>query len=375
MHEKKIAVIGAYGYARLIIEEILKNGERHGARLAAVVDVSPKLQEERARFESKGVSVYEDMRSMYDDMDIDLVVVASPIQYHSTHACMAMENGSHVLLEKPVGGSMDDAEEIEHCMKRTGKKLLVGFQLVYDETIRKVKEIALSGYLGGLCDIKMIVLWPRNKAYFNRNSWAGKISDREGRLIYDSVANNANAHHFMNLLYLAGNDMDSAGHVEELEADLYRANDIETFDTCTINAKLIGGIGMLAIASHAVKVQQDPKYMLWFENGYIESVDDVWAMHTKKGSEIIGKSNHMGFNKVWDMINYIDDDSYRVKCTLDCAKEHTYLIERLSALPVSDFAEGIKEAEDGQMYVEGLADKLNREYDGFKGPPCHGDMD
>ena len=366
MREKKIAVIGAYGYAGKIIEEILKNAHQHNLRLAAVVDVSPKLREERELYLSKGVSVYEDMRSVYEDMDIDLVVVASPIQYHSMHACMAMENGSHVLVEKPVGGSLDDAEEMENCMKRTGKKLLVGFQLVYDDTIRKVKDIILSGYLGGLCDMKMMVLWPRNKAYFNRNSWAGKISDPQGRLIYDSVANNANAHQFMNLLYFAGDEMNSAGHVEELEANLLRANDIETFDTCAMKAKLSGGIGMLAIASHAARMYQDPKYKLCFENGYIESVDDVWTMHTKNGSEVIGKSNHMGLNKVWDMINYIDDESYPVKCTLDCAKEHTYLIERLSALPVSGFTEGVKEAEgDGQIYVEGLAEKLNRAYDNF----------
>ena len=365
MKEKKIAVIGAYGYAGMIIKEILANAEQHNSRLAAIVDVSPKLQEERALYLSKGVSVYEDMRSMYEDMDIDLVVVASPIQYHSMHACMAMEHGSHVLVEKPIGGSLGDAEEMENCIKRTGKKLLVGFQLVYDETIRKVKEIALSGYLGGLCDMKLMVLWPRNKAYFNRNSWAGKISDPQGRLIYDSVVNNANAHQFMNLLYFAGGDMNSAGHVEELEANLLRANDIETFDTCAMKAKLGGGIGMLAIASHAVRSQQDPKYKLCFENGYIESVDDIWTMHTKKGSEVIGKSNHAGLHKVWDMINYIDDDSYLVKCTLECAKEHTYLIERLSGLPVSNFTEGIKEAEGGQLYVEGLQEKLSRAYDNF----------
>ncbi len=365
MREKKIAVIGAYGYAGIIIKEILENAHQHNARLAAVVDVSPRLQEERELYLSKGVAIYENMRDMYDEMDIDLVIVASPIQYHSMHACMAMENGSHVLVEKPVGASLDDAEEIQDCMKRTGKKLLVGFQLVYDETIRKVKEIILSGYLGGLCDMRLMVLWPRNKAYFNRNSWAGKISDDEGRLIYDSVVNNANAHQFMNLLYFAGGDMESAGHVEELEASLYRANDIETFDTCAMKATLRGGIEMLAIASHAVQMLQEPKYKLRFENGYIQSIDDVWTMHTEKGSEVIGKSFHAGTRKIWDMIHYIDDESYPIKCTLDCAKEHTYLIERLSALPVLNFTEGVKEAEGGQLYVEGLADRLSRAYESF----------
>jgi len=365
MSEKKIAVVGAFGYGKGLIEEVLKNGRENNSRLVAVVDVSPKMKDERAFYDSKGVGVYKSLEEMYSKTHVDLVAVASPIQYHSVHACTAMENGSHVLLEKPVAGCMDDAREIEHISRITGKKVLVGYQLIYDETIRKVKEIILSGYLGGLLDMKCIVLWPRSKAYFKRNSWAGKISDKLGRYVRDSVANNATAHHYMTLLYFAGCDMQSAGEIENIEAKLYRTNDIETFDTCAAKITLEGGIGMLAISSHATKSLLEPKYMLWFEKGYIECENDMWKINKDGQEEIIGASEHNSFQKVWDMVRFIDDDDYLVKCTLECASKHTRMIEKISEIPVIDLQDDVKETDDGHLYIGGLDEKLNLAYEDF----------
>ena len=367
MREKNIAVIGAFGYGRLVIDEVLKNGKDHNSRLVAVADTSPAIREESPRFVSRGVKTYQSIDEMYAKDAIDLTVVASPIQYHSLHACTAMENGSHVLLEKPIAGCMEDAREIAYLSKVTGKKALVGFQLIYDETIRKVKEIILSGRMGGLCDMKCIVLWPRSKNYFARNGWAGKISDNSGRLVRDSVANNATAHHFMTLLYFAGSDMQSAGETEVMDAALYRVNDIETFDTCALKAELKGGIGMLAIASHATQYELSPKYMLWFERGYIECEGDAWKMYADGKEETIGTSDHTSLKKVWDMAKYIDDENYPVKCTLECAMAHTKMIEQISDIPITELKDDIRESE-GRLYAEGLEEKLKWAYDNYSLP-------
>ena len=369
MSQKRIAVVGALGYGGALIEEVLKKGASHNARLAAVVDVSPGLDDEKEKLASNGVRTYKSMEEMYEDMDIDLVIVASPIGWHSAHACMAMEKGSHVLIEKPVAGCMEDAEEIAHMSKITGKKALVGFQLLYDNTIRRVKEIIMSGCLGGLLDMKCIVLWPRDKAYFARSSWAGKIADSAGRLTRDSVANNATAHHVMAMLYFAGRDMLSAGRVDEVECALYRTNEIETFDTCAIKCTIEGGIGMLMIASHATETLQEPKFMLWFEKGYIECAGDTWTMTDSKGNkEIIGKSNHNCHEKIWHTLRYLDNDTYDVICTLEAATEHTRLIEDISDFPVEELKDNLIEMEDGYLAAKGLQEKLNFAYDNFTLP-------
>jgi hypothetical protein len=180
--------------------------------------------------------------------------------------------------------------------------------------------------------------------------------------VRDSVANNATAHHFMNLLYFAGNDMQSAGEMESIDAALYRVNDIETFDTCALKAELSGGIGMLAIASHTTQFLKNPKYMLWFERGYIECVDDTWKIISDGHEEIIGRSDHSSIKKIWDMLKYIDDDNYPIICKLKSAMAHTQMIEKISDIPVTELKNDIKEDGDGYLYVEGLDEKLNRAY-------------
>ena len=368
MREKKLAVVGAFGYGRVLIDEVMKNGKANACRLSAVVDVTPKLDEMRDFYASNGVGVFESLDEMYKKTDADLVLVASPIQYHSLHACTAMENGSHVLVEKPVAGCMDDVREIEHMSRITGKKALVGFQHIYDDTIRRVKEIILSGYLGGLCEMKCIVMWPRGRGYFTRNSWAGRINDGMGRLVRDSVANNATAHHYMTLLYFAGCDMQTAGGIESMEAALLRVNDIETFDTCAVKAELEGGIGMLGISSHTTKDLCEPRYKLLLEKGCIECESGVWTMHKDGLVETIGEFDHDSLKKIWDMARYIDDDNYPVKCTLETASEHTRMIELLSEMPVKTLTDGIKEEEGGRLYVEGLDEKLSTAYENFSLP-------
>jgi hypothetical protein len=52
----------------------------------------------------------------------------------------------------------------------------------------------MKGMLGRPKRLKTLVLWPRDFAYYNRNDWAGKKTDQNGRPVLDSVAHNATSH-------------------------------------------------------------------------------------------------------------------------------------------------------------------------------------
>ncbi len=358
-----IAVVGALGYGKVFINEVIENGCRHNARLCAIVDVSLKAKEQYDNIIERGVKYYSNLDDMYKEIDVDLVLIASPIQFHCTHACKAMENGSHVLLEKPIAGCTGDAKEIIKARNKTGKKILLGYQLFYDETIRKVKEIILSDRLGKLKLIKCIVLWPRSAKYYTRNKWAGKILDENGRAVYDSVANNAMAHFFMNVLYLAGKDMESSGKIEKINAKLSRANPIETYDTCSMQAYTDDGTEILMFASHATEELLGAKYKLIFDRGYIDCVDDTWRLHQGENTQIIGTSYHNSNKKIWDMVRYIRDDGYPIKCTLENGLEHAGMIETLGEIPVSEITNNVFVNSRNYTYVEGLGEKLNKAYE------------
>ena len=77
--------------------------------------------------------------------------------------------------------------------------IAVGYQWSYSSAIQKLKQDIHSGIYGKALQMKTIVLWPRNKAYFTRTTgWAGKVKASNGETIYDSVANNATAHYLHN---------------------------------------------------------------------------------------------------------------------------------------------------------------------------------
>lgn len=359
---KKIALIGAMGYGKRYLEAIEENGNKYDINLTAIVDISPNAKEVFSDLVDQGVKIYKSMEEMYKQTDIDLAIISSPIQYHSSQSCFAMEHGSHVMVEKPIAGCLEDAEEVIRVRDKTNKKILVGYQQIYDDTIRKVKQVILSGKYGKMLSIKCIVLWPRAKKYFNRNMWVGRVKDQNGKYIRDSVANNANAHHFMNVLYLAGQDIGSAANIDDIDANLSKVHDIGTFDTCEIRAKLEGDIDMLAIASHVTEKKQDAKYEILLENGYITSEGDVWTIVSEGKSEVIGSSSHNHFRKLWDMIHYLDDDDYNVKCTVECATQHTKMIEAISDISVKVIDEDLVTTEEEHIYVKGLGDKLMATY-------------
>jgi hypothetical protein len=90
-------------------------------------------------------------------------------------------------------------------------------------------------------------------------------------------------------------------------------------------------------------------------------------MHKGQETTVIGKSYHASYEKIWHMLRYMDDDSYTIKCTLECAESHTQMIESISALEVKDFGEKTQEQEtpDSQVYVQGLEDRLKWAYENF----------
>src|SRR5699024_3010834 len=189
-----------------------------------------------------------------------------PIHLHKNQACLAMEKGSHVLCEKPATADLEHLQEMIDTRDRTKKQLAIGFNWSFTESVQELKNDILSGKFGRPLKAKSIVLWPRNADYFNRSSWAGKKFSPDGDRIFDSVANNATAHFLHHLLYLSGDSIETSAEIDHLTAELYRANPIETFDTCAVRLQTKNDVEIVYIAAHAVSEQHRPKYIMEFEN-------------------------------------------------------------------------------------------------------------
>lgn len=101
-----------------------------------------------AEFGLEGIKCYTDFRQMLTECYLDAVSVCTYNRTHAECAIGAMQAGVHVLLEKPMTVTLDEAVEICRVEKETGRVLSIGFQPRFDPNMKKIKEIVESGVLG-----------------------------------------------------------------------------------------------------------------------------------------------------------------------------------------------------------------------------------
>jgi phthalate 4,5-cis-dihydrodiol dehydrogenase len=133
-----IAGLGAAG--RAFVPAIRAH---EGFELRAIADPSPEIRSEFADF-----AVYPHLEALLGDKSIDAVCIATPTELHAAQARAAFEAGKHVLLEKPMATTLEDARSIVEAARRAGKVLLVGHSHSYDPPIARMRTLVERGTLG-----------------------------------------------------------------------------------------------------------------------------------------------------------------------------------------------------------------------------------
>ena len=88
-----------------------------------------------------------------------MVYIATPNQFHSEHALIALENKKHVYMEKPMTLTLEEADVMIQAAERNGMQLAVNVKHSFEPRIRKIREMVVSEELGKL---RMLNYW-----YFN----------------------------------------------------------------------------------------------------------------------------------------------------------------------------------------------------------------
>ena len=113
-----------------------------------------RLEQVQARY--PGVRVTSDAAHVFDDDDVDAVVIATPTTTHYELVRAALEAGKHVLVEKPITTDTAEAEELCELSDTRGKVLMVGHVFVYNAGVRRVREYLDDGVLGRVFYISMV---------------------------------------------------------------------------------------------------------------------------------------------------------------------------------------------------------------------------
>jgi predicted dehydrogenase len=286
----RFAVTGLGGYAgeacdRLLHEMSLAQPK---ALLRAVYHPQPQRYPQQAeKLRNYGIPVLQRFEDLLQIQDVELVWLPLPIDLHRQYTEQALLAGKHVLVEKPAAGSIDDVDAMIAARDRSGLNVLVGYQDVYQPAVQELKRRIVRGEFGIVLSASVLGCWPRPLRYYRRNDWAGKIA-REGRWILDSPANNAMAHYLhLGLFLLGGTERDSAVPTE-VEAELYRANEIENYDTCSLRLTFANGVHMLAGMTHACRTMSNAEIVIRTQYARIRFVHEKQIeIHRNTASEII----------------------------------------------------------------------------------------
>jgi predicted dehydrogenase len=325
----KVALAGISGYGQSYVDALLANKAGADFEFVACVDPYPQRCRSIETLRSMNLPIYPTMLGLFGaHPDLDLVMLSTPIHLHASQICDSIRAGVNVLCEKPLAGSVRDAQRVlrvDAGARQRGQFIGIGYQWSFSRAVLSLKQDILEGKLGRCLRMRTRVDFPREQAYFRRNSWAGRMHAAGGEDVFDSPVNNATAHYLHNMLFLLGDQTDAAAIPLSVQAELYRANDIENFDTAAMRCEMPGGTELLFYTTHTVPSRCGPMFSFEFEHGtvtYEHREGEIKAIFRNGSTQNYGSPEKDRDRKIWMAMDSVKTHA-ALSCTPRTAFAHT----------------------------------------------------
>jgi UDP-N-acetyl-2-amino-2-deoxyglucuronate dehydrogenase len=186
---------GLIGCGRIAPRHAQSISELAHARLVAVADVIASRAERYAK--EYQAEAYADYRRLLERRDIDVVNICAPSGMHAQMAIDAMQAGKHIIVEKPMALTLEDADRMIATAKSIGVKLCVVLQNRYNPPMQDLRHVVDEGRLGKILLGNATVRWYRPQEYYE-DGWHGAWAMDGGALMNQSI------HHIDALQWLMG---------------------------------------------------------------------------------------------------------------------------------------------------------------------------
>lgn len=262
----RFAVVGAGMIGELHARLI---SEMQEAALVAVC--SRDLARANGLTDTYGGESVTDYNALLKREDVDAVSICTASGEHATFGVPAAQASKHVLVEKPIEISLDQADALIDACRKGGVKLGVVFQLRFLDASMEVKQALEDGVLGDLVMADCYMKFYRPQDYYDHSRWKGTLAlDGGGALINQGV------HGLDLLLHLAGD----VASVQAYTGILAHQN-IEVEDACVAAVKYVNGALGVIQATTSVHPDFQQRIELHGTQGTIilEGTEDTWIAH------------------------------------------------------------------------------------------------
>lgn len=165
----KFALVGCGRIAKRHAE--LLSGVVADAKLVAVCDVD--ADKARTFGERYGVDWYQDIDEMMSRVQPDVVSVLTPSGLHREHVIRLAPYGKHIVVEKPMALTLDDADAMIAACDVYNCRLFVVKQNRFNVPVVKLREAMEQKRFGKLVMGTVRVRWCRTQAYYDMDAWRG----------------------------------------------------------------------------------------------------------------------------------------------------------------------------------------------------------
>ncbi|GHA57658.1 Gfo/Idh/MocA family protein [Pontibacter akesuensis] len=187
----KFAVVGLGHIGKRHAEMILRNEE---CELIALVDTKDK-SELNLTSEASSIPFYNSIEELVQSAaDVDVINIATPNGYHASQAMQCLEARKHIVVEKPMALTRQDAEKVIFKALHVHKHVFAVMQNRYSPPSAWIKELIESGKLGKVFMVQLNCYWNRDERYYKTESWHGK-KDLDGGTLFTQFS------HFIDIMY------------------------------------------------------------------------------------------------------------------------------------------------------------------------------
>ncbi|MHC8514321.1 Gfo/Idh/MocA family protein [Sporosarcina sp. ITBMC105] len=236
------------------------------ANLIAVCDRVSELME--PYIVEYGATPYNDLEEMLKNFEIDVISICTPSGSHAAIAELAAQYGKHIIVEKPIAMTLEEADRIITSAEINNVKLAVVHPNRFRPVVLKLNEIMKKNILGPISHALCIVNWNRGQDYYNQSPWRG-TKEHDGGVLMNQAIHNLDL-----LLSFMGNP------TEIFSMEATRFHEIEAEDVST---------GIIRFESGALATVQAST------NVYPKNYEESITLFCKKGTVKIGGSNALYF--------------------------------------------------------------------------------
>ncbi|MCG3418067.1 Gfo/Idh/MocA family protein [Oceanobacillus jordanicus] len=259
----RVAVIGCGSIAKH--RHLIEYDLQPGVEITAVCDIV----EERAKAaaEKYGATAYTDYETLLKEEEVDAVSVCLPNYLHAPVSIAALEAGCHVLCEKPMATSREEAQQMIDAANKNEKKLMIAHNQRFVPSHQKARELIEQGEIGKIYSFRTAFGHggPEGWSVDGKDSW---FFQKEKAFI--GAMGDLGVHKADLMRYLLGEEFtEVAGFVESSAKE---GSDVDDNAVCILKSAS-GVVGTLA-ASWAYSAKEDNSTVIYGEKATLRLEDD-----------------------------------------------------------------------------------------------------